>query len=304
MEKNLKNIRQQFKEQGVFYTSSELAEILKGYVPFRPKKVYDPTCGSGNLLKVFDDDILKYGQELDETQVEIARKELKNFIGYVGDTLKDDKFANEKFDCIVANYPFSIKWEPNKNDVRFKDCKTLAPPSKADYAFLQHIIYHLEDNGIAVCLNFPGIAYRGNAEGKIRQWFIDNNFIERVVNIPEKTFIDTSIATLLLVLRKNKSNTNITFEDKESGAIKEVSYEEVKKHNYNLSVNTYIETETKKEEIDIDKVNKSIVDNIIKEIENILKCNRTIEQFFGEDNFHTDYLIEKLKEIIKEYERV
>lgn len=302
MEKNIKNIKQQFKEQGVFYTPPELALTLKEYVPFKPKKVYDPTCGCGNLLKVFDDDVLKFGQELDETQVEIAKQEIPNFMGYAGDTLQDDKFKDEKFDCIVGNPPFSIKWEQNPDDIRFKQCNTLAPKGKADYAFLLHIIHHLSDDGVAVVLNFPGIAYRGNAEGKIRQWFIENNYIERVVNIPGDTFVDTKISTLLLVLRKNKTTTNVIFEDREDGRTVEVSQEDIAKEKYNLSVSTYLPKIIVKEPININEVNKGIVEDLLKQVEATLKFNRKMEKIFTEDNFYTNYMIDELKRMIKEYE--
>lgn len=301
MEKSIKNIKKAFKEQGVYYTPPELALKLKEYVPFQPRKVYDPTCGSGNVLKVFDDEVLKFGQEIDGTQIEIAKKELTNFIGYAGDTLKEDKFADETFDCIVANPPFSMKWEQMKEDVRFQQCNVLAPKSKADYAFLLHILYHLSEDGIAVVLNSPGIAYRGNAEGKIRRWLIENNYIERVVTILGNTFVDTKISTLLLVLKKNRENTAIIFEDAEDGKTIEVSKEKIAKNNYNLSVNVYLPTIVIKEEIDINTVNKELIDMQLNKVENLLKNNRCIEKVF-EDEFYTDYFIEKLKEIIKRYE--
>ena len=135
-EKSIKNIRQEFKQHGIFYTPSALAERLKSYIDINPKSVYDPTCGAGNLLKVFDDNIKKYGQELDGEQ--LALIDLPNFIGYAGDTLADDKFGDMQFDCIVANPPFSVKWNPDglKDDERFLHSPVLPPPSKADWAFM------------------------------------------------------------------------------------------------------------------------------------------------------------------------
>ena len=105
-EKSIKNIRKEFKDNGIFYTPPELALRLKSYIDFEPDSVYDPTCGAGNLLRVFHENVKKYGQELDPEQVELI--DIPNFTGYAGDTLIDDKFQKMKFDCIVANPPFSV----------------------------------------------------------------------------------------------------------------------------------------------------------------------------------------------------
>ena len=247
-QKSIKNIRQEFKDKGVFYTPLALAERLKSYIDIKPKTVYDPTCGAGNLLSVFDDDIIKYGQELDAEQ--LALIDLPNFKGYAGDTLEDDGFKDLKFDCIVANPPFSVKWNPNnhKDDIRFKYCPVLPPPSKADWAFMLHILYHLSNDGIAVILEFPGILYRGNKEGKIRQWFVENNYIYRVENIPGNTFRDTTIGTCLIVLKKNKKNTDIIISN--DGLERSVPFKEIKENDFNLSPSTYVFKEEPKEKID------------------------------------------------------
>lgn len=247
-QKSIKNIRQEFKNNGIFYTPLALAERLKSYVDIEPESVYDPTCGVGNLLSVFPENVKKYGQELDEEQ--LALIDLPNFEGYAGDTLTDDKFKCMQFDCIVANPPFSVKWEPDAlaDDIRFRDCPTLPPPSKADWAFMLHILHHLKDNGVAVILEFPGILYRGQREGKVRRWFVENNYIDRVVNIPGNTFEDTSIATCIVILKKNRTTTEITFEDGER--IEVVPYSTVEENDFNLSVNTYLPDIIEKEEID------------------------------------------------------
>ena len=127
-QKSIKNIRQEFKENGIFYTPPKLAEKLMSYVDIEPETVYDPTCGAGNLLKVFHENVKKYGQELDREQLELI--DIPEFHGYAGDTLTDDGFPEMKFDCIVANPPFSVKWEPDRlaDDVRFRDCPALPPP--------------------------------------------------------------------------------------------------------------------------------------------------------------------------------
>lgn len=247
-QKSLKNIRQEFKDNGVFYTPPELAEKLKSYVDFEPETVYDPTCGAGNLLRVFHENVKKYGQELDAEQLGLI--DIPNFKGYAGDTILDDGFKGMKFDCIVANPPFSVKWDPEKlkDDERFSCAPALPPPSKADWAFMLHILNHLSDNGTAVVLEFPGILYRGQREGKVRKWFIENNYIDRVVNVPGNTFEDTSISTCIVVLKKNRDTTDIVFEDGER--TETVSIERIEENDYSLSVSLYIEEEIEKEEID------------------------------------------------------
>lgn len=247
-QKSLKNIRQEFKDNGVFYTPPELAEKLKSYVDFEPETVYDPTCGAGNLLRVFHENVKKYGQELDAEQLGLI--DIPNFKGYAGDTLLNDGFSGMKFDCIVANPPFSVKWNPDElaSDERFSCSPVLPPPSKADWAFMLHILHHLADDGIAVVLEFPGILYRGQREGKVRKWFVQNNYIDRVVHVPGNTFEDTSISTCIVVLKKNRDTTDIVFEDKEK--TETVSLERIEENDYSLSVSLYIEEEIEKEEID------------------------------------------------------
>lgn len=255
MPKSIKNIRKEFKESGIFYTPPALAEALKKYVDFTPRNVYDPTCGQGNLLAVFGDDVPKYGQEIFASDLEVARQRLKNFIGCVGDTLADDGFKGYVFHLIIANPPFSVKWTPNADDPRFAAAPCLPPSSKADYAFLLHILDHLAPDGKAVCLEFPGILYRGQREYKIRRWMIEQNYIERVVHIPGNTFEDTGIATCILVLSKHKSTTDIIFEDCELQRERTVPLSEICDNDYTLSVSAYIQRYEDREPVDIKALN-------------------------------------------------
>ena len=296
-QKSIKNIRQEFKNNGVFYTPKELAEKLKSYVDIDVKNVYDPTCGVGNLLSVFGDDVKKYGQELDAEQLELI--DLPNFIGTSGDTLMDDKFSEMKFDCIVANPPFSIKWNPEKltEDIRFRECPLMPPPSKADWAFMIHILYHLADDGIAVVLEFPGILYRGQREGKIRQWFIENNFIDRVVNVPSNTFEDTTIATCIVVLKKNRTTTDIVFEDGDRQEI--ISFDEVKKNGFCLSVNTYLQYEEPKEEINPMILESTARQQFLKSLETELNFERTVCEMEG---ISMTPFLDAIKKIVRRYE--
>ena len=259
--------------------------------------MYDPTCGVGNLLSVFPENVKKYGQELDAGQLELI--DLTNFVGYAGDTLTDDKFKDMQFECIVANPPFSVKWNPNNlsDDVRFRNCPALPPPSKADWAFMLHILHHLSDNGVAVVLEFPGILYRGQKEGIIRQWFIENNYIDRVVNIPGNTFEDTSISTCVIVLRKNKTTTDIVFEDGEQ--IKVVSRQEVAENGFGLSVSNYIQEEIKQEYIDPIELELHARKAFLQKLENELEFEKTVCEMEG---ISMKPFITAIKNVIKRYE--
>ena len=253
---SIKSIREEFKAQGIFYTPPELAETLKSMLPEGITEIYDPTCGDGGLLSVFGDNVAKYGQEINETQLCRAMARLQNFKGVCGDTLKQPAFAGKKFKAIIANPPFSIAWDHPITeglfaDPRFGVAPVLPPKGKADYAFLLHIIHYLADDGVAVTINFPGILYRGNREYELRKWFIDNNFIDKVILIPGDTFVDTAIATVVVVMRKNReSGAGVHIEDKGKGKSREVLVEEIKRNDYNLSVSSYIFDDVIKETVD------------------------------------------------------
>lgn len=282
---SIKSIRDEFKSKGVFYTPKELGERLKSLADVDYKNVYDPTCGRGYLLSVFDD-VVKYGQEIDEEALKEAKANLDPFIGEVGDTIKEDKFKDMKFDLIVANPPFSIKYEPTKEleeDERFKDLPCLAPASKADYMFIAHCLAKLKDGGQAIILNFPGILYRGAREYKIRKYLVDNNFIEKVIHIKGDTFVDTKIATCVLVLKRQKADNNVLFVDTENELEYLATYEEVIQNDYLLSVSAYAIQESEKEVIDpLDlqyKAHKNFKEKIIKELE----FTRSVCEFEGLD---------------------
>lgn len=297
-EYNIKSIRQDFKQKGIFYTQRELAEYIKNLLPENVDRVYDPTCGNGGLLSVFDDNVEKYGQDINAEQVEEAAKRLVNFHGVAGDTLKTPAFKDMKFDYIVANPPFSIKWEPFQ-DERFI-APVLPPPSRADYAFNLHIVHYLSDKGIAAVLNFPGILYRGDREGTIRQWLVEQNYIEKVIAIAGNKFADTAIVTCIIVYNKAKTNTDILFIDDETGKQRSVSFEEVKENGFNLSVNTYIRTEAPKEEINPIEIDTQARNGFLTKLRNELLFEKTVCEFEGLNfqSFLTD--IQKVLDEFKE----
>lgn len=278
---SIKSIRNEFKSKGVFYTPKELGEKLKSLVDIEYSNVYDPTCGRGYLLSVFDDDIKKYGQELDPQALEDAKDSLKNFIGYVGDTIKVDKFPDMKFDLIVANPPFSIKYEQTKeleNDIRFKDLPTLAPAGRADYMFIAHCISKLNDKGQAIILGFPGILYRKAREYTIRKYLIEQGFIEKVIHIKGDTFVDTKIATCVLVIKKHRQDKSILFVDTENDIEHLANYEEIVENDYNLSVSTYCIKEEVKEQIDPVELERKARANVILGLKKNIKISSIISQ--------------------------
>lgn len=297
-QKSIKNIRQEFKDNGIFYTPPELAEKLKSYVDIEPMSVYDPTCGAGNLLRAFPDNVKKYGQELDAEQLGFI--DIPNFTGYAGDTLVDDGFSGMKFDCIVANPPFSVKWNPDnaKNDERFHNIPVLPPPSKADWAFMIHILSHLSDYGVAVVLEFPGILYRGQREGKVRRWFVENNYIDRVVNVPGNTFEDTSINTCIIVLKKNKTTTNVIFED--GDRTETVSYQTIEENDFNLSINTYMPYESEKEDIDPSVLENEARRLFLERLRKELDFDKIVCEMEG---ISMQPFINAIKAVIREYDK-
>ena len=309
------------KSGGEFFTPQTVSKLLARLVMEGKKninKVYDPTCGSGSLLlqmkKQFDEHIIDegfFGQEINMTNFNLARMNMflhnvnyNNFSIKRGDTLINPLHKEEKpFDAIVSNPPYSIKWIGDKdptliNDERFAPAGKLAPKSYADYAFIMHSLFYLSSKGRAAIVCFPGIFYRKGAEKTIRQYLIDNNFIDCVIQLPENLFFGTSIATCILVMAKNKTENKVLFidaskefkketnnnilEEKNINTIVEefknreekeyfsryVDRDEIVENDYNLSVSTYVEKEDTREKIDIKVLNKEI-DETVKKIDEL-----------------------------------
>lgn len=292
------------KKAGEFYTPQQVSKILAQIVTTgkkRLKNVYDPTCGSGSLLlrvarEVEVDEF--YGQELNRTTYNLARMNMilhdvhyRQFDIKQEDTLKEPLHKDLRFEAIVANPPFSAKWEGknnplNENDDRFSQYGNLAPTSKADFAFLQHMIYQLADNGTMACVLPHGVLFRGAAEGTIRQYLIENlNYLDAVIGLPPNIFFGTSIPTSILVLSKCRVNdNNILFIDaskefekdgnknklleehiykivhtyRKRKTIDKFSYvaplEEVVENDYNLNIPRYVDTFEEEAPVDLDLV--------------------------------------------------
>lgn len=294
---DIKSIRQDFKEKGIFYTQPELALFLKGFLPDDVEEIYDPTCGNGGLLSVFRENVKKYGQDINGEQVADAEKRLENFHGVVGDTLKEPAFTDRKFKYIIANPPFSIKWEP-KTDERFEPLPCLPPPSKADYAFIAHILHYLTEDGTAVVLNFPGILYRGNAEGKIRRWLVEQNYIDTVVAVDGGQFVDTKIATAVLVLKKNRDTTNVKFVH--NGLERIVPVSEIEGNDFQLSVSSYIIEIEEKEEIDPIALEMHARKAFLNRLEKELEFEKMVCDM---EKLDMKPFITAIKSVVKRYDR-
>lgn len=252
------------KKGGEFYTPQEVATLLARLVAgLKPdlSSVYDPTCGSGSLLfRAVRETVKKdpkqaelirmYGQELNIETYNLARMNLilhnvdwNNFKVYNGDTLIEDLHANEHFDATVANPPYSTKWDrPDAKlmlqDPRFAPSGALAPPSKADMAFVQHIVHHMADDGVAAIVLPVGVLYRGAAEGKIRQWLVEQNLVDAIIGLPSGIF-NAGVTTFVFVLRKGrKKKAKVRFIDasedfvktKQLNVVTEESIEKILKH--------------------------------------------------------------------------
>lgn len=299
------------KSGGEFYTPQEVSELLARITvagKTSVNKVYDPACGSGSLLlkfaKVLGPGKVRqgfFGQEVNLTTYNLCRINMfLHDIGYEkfdiahGDTLTDPAHMDdEPFEAIVSNPPYSIKWAGDSNpvlinDPRFAPAGVLAPKSKADLAFTMHILSWLATDGTAAIVEFPGVLYRGGAEQKIREYLIENNFIDAVIQLPPDLFFGTTIATCVIVLKKNKRDNKTLFIDASAeflrGGNKNKLTEEnrdkiyaaflsrknaahfatlvdnkaIAENGYNISVSSYVEQKDTREAVDIKALNADI----------------------------------------------
>jgi type I restriction enzyme M protein len=305
------------KSGGEFFTPQHVSRLIAQLAMHKQtsvNKIYDPACGSGSLLlqakKHFDSHIIEegfFGQEINHTTYNLARMNMflhninyDKFNIQLGNTLIDPHFGDEKpFDAIVSNPPYSVKWigadDPTLiNDERFAPAGVLAPKSKADFAFVLHALSYLSSKGRAAIVCFPGIFYRGGAEQKIRQYLVDNNYVETVISLAPNLFFGTTIAVNILVLSKHKIDTKIQFIDASRLFKKEtnnnvltdrhieeimqvfdskkdieyfaraVSFDAIAINDYNLSVSSYVEVKDNREVINISKLNAELKTTVAK----------------------------------------
>ncbi len=305
------------KSGGEFFTPQHVSKLIAQLAMHKQtsvNKIYDPAAGSGSLLlqakKHFDNHIIEdgfFGQEINHTTYNLARMNMfLHNINYdkfniaLGDTLRNPYFGDEKpFDAIVSNPPYSINWigsdDPTLiNDERFAPAGILAPKSKADFAFVLHALSYLSSKGRAAIVCFPGIFYRGGAEQKIRQYLIDNNFVETVISLAPNLFFGTTIAVNILVLSKHKTGNKTQFIDASSLFKKEtnnntltdehiagimevfdsktevehfaqcIEFDAIEKNDYNLSVSSYVQAKDTREIVDITELNAEIKSTVKK----------------------------------------
>ncbi|EII6303193.1 type I restriction-modification system subunit M [Staphylococcus pseudintermedius] len=305
------------KKAGEFYTPQQVSKILAQIVTLGKDKlrnVYDPTCGSGSLLlrvgketKVYR----YYGQERNNTTYNLARMNMllhnvryENFDIQNDDTLENPAFLGEQFDAVVANPPYSAKWSADSkfnDDDRFSGYGKLAPKSKADFAFIQHMVHYLDDEGTMAVVLPHGVLFRGAAEGVIRQYLIEEkNYLDAVIGLPTNIFYGTSIPTCILVFKKcRKADQDVLFIDASNAfekgknqnhltdehvdkiintyqnraTIDKYSYaatlQEIEGNDYNLNIPRYVDTFEEEAPIDLDQVQQDIanIDNDIAQIE-------------------------------------
>jgi type I restriction enzyme M protein len=297
------------KKAGEFYTPQPVSTLLAKLVTSSKqtlRNVYDPTCGSGSLLLRVKREAKQvdkiYGQELNRTTYNLARMNMilhdvhyADFDIKQEDTLERPQHFDLKFDAIVANPPFSAKWSASQlfmNDDRFGMYGKLAPSSKADMAFVQHMIYHLAEEGTMAVVLPHGVLSRGGSEEHIRKYFIEQlNSIDAVIGLPENIFYGTPIPTCILIFKKcRKHPENILFIDASQNFDKArtknilrpdhinkiidtfknrinedkysyvASLDEIKKNGFNLNIPRYIDTFEAEESIDLEAISVQLTE--------------------------------------------
>jgi type I restriction enzyme M protein len=322
------------KKAGEFYTPQEVSKILAKIVSHNKtklKSVYDPTCGSGSLLLRVSKEVEMisdfYGQELNRTTYNLARMNMimhdihyRNFDIKQEDTLENPQHLDKRFEAIVANPPFSAKWSASPlfmSDDRFSQYGKLAPKSKADFAFVQHMIYQLDDNGTMAIVLPHGVLFRGSSEGHIRKYLIeDRNYLDAVIGLPSNIFYGTSIPTCILVFKKCREDSeHILFIDasnhfekaKNQNYLREQDIDkiidtlnnrktvekyshlatlaEIKENDYNLNIPRYVDTFEEEKIINIDEISKEL-----KNLNNDMKStDEEILKFCNELNISTPF---------------
>ena len=317
------------KKAGEFYTPQAVSTVMARIVCTRKtrlKSVYDPTCGSGSLLLRVGREVESvgdyYGQELNRTTFNLARmnmilhdKHFSKFDIRQGDTLEDPQHMEMelKAEAVVANPPFSAHWSAKQifaSDDRFSQYGKLAPKTKADFAFVQHMIHHLDENGIMCCVLPHGVLFRGAAEAHIRQYLLmDRNYIDAIIGLPPNLFYGTSIPATILVIKKCREiDDDILFIDASRDYEKQgnqnfllkqhidkivdtythrkaidkyshcATFQEIQENDYNLNIPRYVDTFEEEEPIDLAQVT-----NEIKELDvAMVETDKTIAKYCKE----------------------
>ncbi len=303
------------KKAGEFYTPQEVSTILAKIVTTGKKKlksVYDPTCGSGSLLlrvaKEVDDVGSFYGQEMNPTTYNLARMNMiLHGVHYQRFDLKNEdtlehpapEHADLRFEAIVANPPFSANWSASpilENDDRFSPYGRLAPKTKADFAFVQHMVHHLAPGATMACVLPHGVLFRGGAEGHIRKYLIEDcNYLDAVIGLPANIFFGTGIPTCILVLKKQRKNPDdILFIDASQGFEKVGNQNYLRPEDIERIVSTYRKRES------IAKFSHVADRSEVMENDYNLNIPRYVDTFDAEESVDLDEVAEKLTAVEKE----
>ncbi|MGG2059672.1 type I restriction-modification system subunit M [Priestia megaterium] len=300
------------KKAGEFYTPQQVSKILAKIVTIGKsdlKNVYDPTCGSGSLLlRVSKEARVRkfYGQELTSTTYNLARMNMllhdvsyQNFDIRNDNTLESPHHVDMRFEAVIANPPYSAKWSADGrflDDERFSVYGKLAPKTKADFAFVQHMIHQLDDNGTMAVVLPHGVLFRGSAEGVIRRYIIEEkNYLDAVIGLPENIFFGTSISTCILVFKKcREADDNILFIDASNDFEKGKNQNHLSDKHVERIVDTYIKRET------IDKYSYSAPLEEIESNEFNLNIPRYVDTFEEEQPIDIHAIQKRMKELDEE----
>ena len=301
------------KKAGEFYTPQEVSMVLAKIATtgkIKLKSVYDPTCGSGSLLLRVAKEVKEvsnfYGQEMNRTTYNLARMNMilhgvhyRKFDIKQEDTLERPQHLGKQFEAIVANPPFSAKWSANPifmNDDRFSQYGRLAPGSKADFAFVQHMIHHLAENGTMAIVLPHGALFRGGAEQHIRRYLIeDRNYLDAVIGLPANIFYGTGIPTSILVFKKCREvPEDILFVDASQHYEKSINQYVLRQRDVNKIVNTY------RNRTDEGKYSKKILLKEIADNDYNLNISRYIDTFEAGETIDLNAIATEIKNLDSE----
>lgn len=300
------------KKAGEFYTPQEVSMILAKLVTTgkdKLKSVYDPTCGSGSLLLRVAKEVKEvgdfYGQEMNRTTYNLARMNMilhgvhyRKFDIKQEDTLEHPQHLEKQFEAIVANPPFSAQWSANPlftSDDRFSQYGKLAPNSKADFAFVQHMIHHLAENGTMALVLPHGALFRGGAEQHIRRYLIENrNYLDAVIGLPANLFYGTPIPTCIMVFKKCKENPNDVLFINAAEHFERGTQNMLRQVDIDRIIDTYRERKV------IDRYSHLATLQEIDDNEYNLNIPRYVNTFEEQDNVDIPIVSKKLKELEKE----
>lgn len=315
-----------------YYTPNEVSTLIAKLISSQKSKlesVYDPCCGSASLLLEINKELdCKFicGQELNASFYNIARENMilhnihyKDFDIKQGDTLEQPQHLDYTFDAIVSQIPFNSRWSAERSfldDVRFMDYNILPPHSKADYAFIQHMLYHLNDDGIMIVVAPHGVLFRAASEGKIRRMIVEEfNYLDAVIGLPANMFYSTNNPACMMIFKKNRDYyddvlfidaskgfdrtklinylqkediskivSTYKFREEIEGYSHRASLDAIKRNDFNLNIPRYVDTYVEEKSIDAKKLvskHKSIS-------EEIKKVTKEIEETYKELNIEND----------------